>query len=603
MSVITWIHRRLERRDEGGFTLIELSVAMFVTLLVVAALAAAFLTSIRGIALAKQRQAATGLATATMEQFRAIDSATLSSGMTCSDVTSDTRITLSGSCASGVTGTFAPGFGGISEPVVLQTSGPTAAPLNPHKSTKTVENVTYTVASYVTRPTATSQSFNLTVIISWASSVSKGTKQIVQRSVSFSPSRCLSSATHPYSGACQAEFNGDAGLSKAGITVVNADDGVSPIPGLGTLTKLDLDWANLSATLNAEQITTLNGLAGSTGVTSTNGVVTAVGNRSATTSADSDPASASTGVSTSSMSQQTSMTTPSATGTGGTLSLSATTTDTGSLDSRTSSTASSCYDASNVLLNALNLPCTWGNVQPSGSAAQLTLSLPNSAPNWTLVSYGPSASPARSVVARTSTSGGTACPTASTPGCLTSQAKRSLGTIALGGLPSAGGGDSAPEGWTGNLITVSGLSESAYAEAGPGHRNPSFTRSAGTVSYYDVGSHSVKTVPSFTTMTSDFSVNLGTTTGTYTQGAHETVIKLSGSLTAGSVTPTAPSVSIPDAACKTSACAYSATPSSSLTATLVYDITVDGVQATRFAVKVDLGSLVARASYKAAFDA
>ena len=595
------IRRRLNSGDEG-FTLVELSVAMFVTLLVVAALAAAFLSSIRGIALAKQRQAATGIATATMEQFRAIDYATLSSGMTCSDLAGDTRVTLSGGCSSGVTGTFTPGFSGISEPVVVQTSGPAAAPLNPHKTTRNVENAVYTVASYVTRPSASSQSFNLTVIVSWSTSVSKGVKQIVQRSVAFSPSRCLSSATHPYAGACQAQFNGDAGVSKAGITIVNADDGVSPIPGFATLTKLDLDWANLSSTLNSEQITTLNGLTGATGVTMLNGLTSASGGASATTSADSDPGSASLGTSTATLAPG-SPSMLSAIGTVGTMTLSPTTTDSGMLDSRTSSTATSCYDAANVAINATGLPCSWGTVQPSGTASELNLYLAGSAPNWNLATWGPSASAGRSVVSRVGTAGGTACPTTTTPGCVTSQASRSLGSISIGGLPTANGGDTPPTGWTGSLITVSGLQETAYAEAGPGHRNPTFTRSGGTVSYYDVATGTIKTVPTFTTRTSDFTVNLGTTTGTYTKGSHTAVINLSGTLTAGSVTPVAPSISIPDATCKSSSCAYSATPVSSLVATLVYEVKVDGAAATKFAVRVDLGSLVARASYKAAFDA
>jgi hypothetical protein len=206
-------------------------------------------------------------------------------------------------------------------------------------------------------------------------------------------------------------------------------------------------------------------------------------------------------------------------------------------------------------------------------------------------------------VSRIGTSGGTACPTTATPGCITSQATRSLGTVSLGGLPSAQSGDLAPSGWTGSLITVSGLQESAYAEAGPGHRNPTFTRSAGTVSYYDVATQTVKTVSNFTTMTSDQTVNLGTTSGTYYKGGHTTVIGLTGSMRVGAAAPISPSVSIPDVNCKTAACAYSATPASTLVATLVYSISIDGSAITSFAVSVDLGALVARASYKAAFDA
>jgi len=596
------IRRRLNATDEG-FTLIELSVAMFVTMLVVSALAAAFLGSIKGISVAKQRQAATGIATATMEQFRAIDYATLSSGMSCNDLAGDTRVTLSGSCASGVTGTFNPGFGGISEPVVLQTSGPAAAPLNPHKTTKNVENVKYTIASYVTRPAANSQSFNLTVIVGWQSVASKVAKQVVQRSVAFSPSRCLSSATHPYAGACQAEFNGDAGLSKAGITVVNSTDGTGPLSGLESATKLDLDWANLSSTLNSEQITTLSGLIGTTGVTSSGASALATGGASSTVSADTDPGSVSGGVSTAALSQA-STTALQATGTGGgTLSLSPTTSDSGTLDARASSGAATCYDATNTVIAANNLPCSWGTLQPSGTAATLALALPGGAPNWTLASWGPSSSAARSVVSRVGVSGGTACPTTVTPGCVTSQATRSLGTVSLGALPTPQSGDAAPTGWTGSLITVSGLQESAYAEAGPGHRNPSFTRSAGSVSYYDVATQSVKTVSNFTTLATDLAVNLGTTTGTYYKGGHTTVISLAGSMRVGAAAPISPSISIPDTTCKTTACTYSATPSSTLIATMVYSISIDGAPATAFAVSVDLGALVARASYKAAFDA
>jgi type II secretory pathway pseudopilin PulG len=595
------IRRRLNATDEG-FTLIELSVAMFVTLLVVSALAAAFLGSIRGIALTKQRQAATGIATATMEQFRAIDYATLSSGMSCNDLTGDTLVTLSSGCSTGVTATFNPGFGGISEPVVVQTSGGTAAPINPHKTTKTLENATYTIASYVTRPAANSQSFNLTVIVTWKTAVSKVTKQVVQRSVAFSPSRCLSSATHPYAGACQASFNGDAGLSKAGITVINATDGSSPITGFGSLTKLDLDWANLSSTLNSEQITTLSGLLGTTGVTTSGSGSSATGGASSTVTADTDPGSASGGVATGSVTQP-GVTALSTSGSAGTLSLTPTTTDSGQLDARTQSGASTCYDASNTVINATNLPCSWGNLAATGSAAGLTLALPAGAPNRTLASWGPSASPARAVVSRVSASGGTACPTTTSPGCVTSQASRSLGTVSLGALPPTQSGDAPPTGWTGSLITVSGLQESAYAEAGPGHRNPVFTRSAGTLSYYDVASQSVKTVSNFTTLPSDLAVNLGTTTGTYYKGGHTTVIGLTGSMRVGAAAPISPSVSIPDVNCKTAACAYSATPASTLVATLVYSISIDGSAITSFAVSVDLGALVARASYKAAFDA
>lgn len=594
--------RQRFHRDEGGFTLIELSVAMFITLLVMGVLGSTFLASISGIALAKQRQQATALATATMEQFRAIDYATIQSGMTCSDLAGDTRVTLSGACGAGVTGTFTPGIGGISEPLVLQTTGASVAPLLPHRRTQTSENVVYTIGAYVSRPTATSQAFNLSVIVSFASGSSKGTKTVIQRSVGFSPSRCLSSATHPYAGACQASLSGDAGLTKAGINVLNATDGVSTIAGFDG-SQLSLSLNSLSATLNSEQITKLGGMVSTSRIDRIAASTASDGGVTANAVADNDPASAGTGIDTKTVTQSVG-TALSLVGTGGLLSGSPTTSDTGSLDVRTASAASSCVDAAGAILSVLNQPCTWGTAQRQGTGSSLRLMLPGGA-NTTFALARVAASPAaaRAVVARVGTAGAVACPTTSGPGCVTSQASRSVGTVTLGGLPVANGGDIPPVGWGGSLISITGLTESGFAEAGPGRRNPTFTRSAGTLTYYDVATQSVKTLTNFRTLTSDFVADLGTTVGNYKDGAQDVVISLTGSMRVGAVTPIAPSITAPDATCKTTACSYSATPASTLLATMTYNITINGVAATSFALTVDLGAVLTRATYKAAFDA
>ncbi len=596
-------HRRL-RPTEDGFTLIELSVAMFITLLVLAALAGSFIGSLSGVALAKQRQAATGLATGVMEQLRATDYGTLSAGMTCSDVVGDPRVSLSGACASGVTATFTPGIASISEPLVLQVSGPAAAPIVPHiqpAATTKIENVAYGVSTYVSKATLTATSFDLTVLVSWTSSVSKGIKTVIQRSVAYSPSRCLSSATHPYAGACQAAFNGDSGLTKAGITVLNADDGTSNIPGLNGK-KVDLTLNGVSSTLSAEQITNLTAVTSTTGAdaysasshTSSGGISTSV-------AADTDPSSDAASTSTGSVTQP-STSAVSLSDTAGVLSLAPSSGDAGSLSSNAASTGSSCIDAAGSFLAALNQPCSWGAVQATGSSSVLNLALPSGAPNFNLASIGTSPGPTRSVVARVGTAGGSACPTASGVGCLTAQATRTLGTVLLGGLPTAKSGDAPPAGWTGSLITVSGLQESAYSEVGQGARSPSFTRTGGVLTYYDGATGTVKTLTNFKTLTSNFSANLGMTTGSYTLGSQTVVVSLSGSMVVGAAAPL-PNVANADATCKLSACLSSATPASTLSATLVYSITLNGMPTTRFAVTVDLGAVLARSSYKAAFDA
>jgi hypothetical protein len=185
---------------------------------------------------------------------------------------------------------------------------------------------------------------------------------------------------------------------------------------------------------------------------------------------------------------------------------------------------------------------------------------------------------------------------------VTAQSARSLGTVRLGGLPSSsGGGDQLPSGWPGYLIRVAGVQESAQAEAGIGAQAPGFTRSAGTVSYYNVNTHTTQTLD-LTTLAANTDVDLGTTQAQYTWGGHEVDISITASFRAGQAVGVA-TTSATDPTCKTAACTATATAPSTVTATLVYEIDVDGATASSFAMVADLGACVARASYTAAFDA
>jgi type II secretory pathway pseudopilin PulG len=588
---------------DEGFTLIELTVAMVVTMLVMSSLIIVFLGSIRGVALAKQRQAATALATSTMEQFRALDYGTLSAGLYCSDLVGDTNITIVGTCgAAGATVTLAVPGTSISETVKVQTGTPsgTVGPVYPHIATKAVENVNFKTKAYVTVSPTTPAAFNLTVLVSWSSNVSKGTKTVTQRSTEFSPSRCLSSATHPYSGACQAAFNGDAGFSSAVISVTNTSGDGQDIPGFGG-SSVQLALGALSSTLGVEQISKLTGKAQTTSATAvTDSGATSTGGVSGAVAADSDPSSATNGTSTATVSQS-SVSTVSISGGAGVLGAVPASGGSGSLDARVSSTTSSCLDAAGVGILATNRPCTWGSRQSAGTGGSVTLQLPNGAPNFTIASASPAAAPSRSTVAVIPGSGGTACPTASGAGCITAQSSRSMGVYALGGLPTPKTGDTAPPAnWNGALINLSGVVENAYAESGIGARTPKFTRSAGTLTYYDQPSASYKTVD-MTALAADTAYTVAPVTATFNQGGHVEAFSVSASFTLGASTASASTAA--DPACKTTACTASATPSSTLRATVVYSISMDGIPTTSFAVSVDLGNCVARTSYTAAFDA
>lgn len=598
---------RFRRRQnaEEGFTLVELTVAMVVTMLVLTSLIIVFLGSIRGVALAKQRQAATGLATGTMEQFRALDYGTLSAGLYCSDLAGDANVTVSGTCGGGGTATLAPAGSSINETVKVQTGTPPAggvAPIYPHVATKTIENVTYTTKAYVTVSPTTPAAFNLTVLVTWTSSVTKGvTKTVTERSTEFSPSRCLSSATHPYSGACQAAFNADAGFASAVISISDGNGG-SNIQGFDGAKQLQLALGSLSATLGVEQVSKLTGkLQTTSAAAATDSGTTTSGGVVGTVAADSDPSSVTSGAPQTASVSQSGVSTVSLSGDAGVLSAVPLSGGTGNLDAEVSSTGTSCQDASGGTINASQRPCTWGKRQSSGTAGKMNLQLPNGAPNFNVVTVQPDPVAARATVAVVPSAGGTACPTASGAGCVTAQSSRSLGAMSLGGLPSGSGSDIVPANWGGSLLSLSGVVESAYSDSGIGARAaPQFTRSAGTLNYYDSTTSSVKSL-NLASLASDTQVTVAPVTATYFGGGHTTQIVMSATFTAGRSSFS--SVTAPDSTCKTQACSKSASPPSTLVAKIFYTISLDGVQTTSFAVNVDLGACVANTSYTAAFDA
>src|SRR4051812_40128585 len=355
---------------------------MVVTMLVLTSLIIVFLGSIKGVALSKQRQAATGLATSTMEQFRALDYGSLSAGLYCSDVLTGEgptpNVSVSGTCGAGGTVTLAPPGSSINETVKVQTGTPPAggiAPINPHVSTKTIENVTYTSKAYVTVSPTTPAAFNLTVLVSWTSSVARGTKTVTERSVEFSPSRCLSSATHPYSGACQAAFNADAGFANAVVTISDASGGAH-IQGFDAARQLQLALGSLSATLGVEQVSKLTGKVQTTSATATTDAGnTSTGGTTGTVAADSDPSSATLSTPQTTSVSQGSVNTVSLSATAGTLNATPATGGTGALAARVSSDPSTCADSPSTWIVADQRPCTFGTRQASGTAAQVKLQL------------------------------------------------------------------------------------------------------------------------------------------------------------------------------------------------------------------------------------
>src|SRR2546430_7766984 len=95
---LRWIRVRLA--PEGGFTLVELMVALGVILLALLAMAYTATIGFSDIALARQRQGATGLANQTIEQIRALPFDVLKKGLSNADLTGGGDPNITGGCGA-----------------------------------------------------------------------------------------------------------------------------------------------------------------------------------------------------------------------------------------------------------------------------------------------------------------------------------------------------------------------------------------------------------------------------------------------------------------------------------------------------------------------
>ncbi|MGN6331126.1 MAG: prepilin-type N-terminal cleavage/methylation domain-containing protein [Motilibacteraceae bacterium] len=593
MTLCESLNCREGQRDEG-FTLVETVLAMAITFVVMAVLLVAFVSTLSTVTLSKQRQTATALATHVMEELRALPYATVTAGLKNTDTSGDPNI--SGS-------TFSPTVGGISgETLVTYATGADQSPLYPHRTTETVDGVNYTVGTYVTRAGTANPAYNLTVLVSWSSNVTKGaTKTVVQRSTSYSPSGCLSSATHPYSGPCQAFFNGQAGLSTAGITVTNDVDSTQPITGLSGLKAL-LSLPSLTAGVGVEQTTKLNGGAQTTqaAVTYADGTTSSSGGQAVTASADTDPSSTAQTTSSGSTGSQSSGA-QTLSGLAGTLAVTPTTGDSGSSGAYAVSTSTGCVNDAGTTINPLGQPCTSGSVQSTGTAGSITLNLSGAAavkslPTFSLANVGAAPSASRAYVSRLLSSAGSACPTPSGNGCITSGVTRSLGDVTVGRVPASSPGDNVPAGYD-YSFKVSGLAEQVYAESGTGTRSPAsaYSRTGGTLSYWNGSGYSTLNLA---TLTADTTVSTPVVTAYYYNIATLYVsVSVESTITASGK---AAAVSTGTSPCQAAACAVSSTGASVLRASTRYVVTLNGLPLTQFVVVTDLGSVLAQSSYQAA---
>ena len=501
---------RRRQSAEEGFTLIELIVTMAVISGVLLGLLAVQTSALSTVTLSRERQQATDLANRTMEQLRALPYDLVAAGLLDTDAmpAADPNITLIGGVRH-----FQPPGATVPEPLVTHAVAgcPVPAPdpipaicppvpLFPHVQagalTK-IGKVQFTVRSYVTLVNgAPNNGYWLTVDVSWSSAPSGGrTKRVRSRTQAYSPTGCLKTSTHPFSGPCQAFFDASAGTTPASISLTSDVPG-SPLLLGNSITGGSVSVPSLSAVVQAEQIVSTQSVSsGSQARYSTSlGEQESVDDETSTTVATTDPATgeATTPAHVVKPSSALPLDAGSSTDNVFRLAPASSSVDAAST-TRATNTANGCKTTTGAGFDS-NQVCSSGSTtstSPTGGTIDASLTYGPTA--FSLASIGGAASPARVTAARFVTSAGPYCTAAVDVGCVVADVERSFGATALGGVPSTAEGLPAAFTTSSSLLSVSGYTAKARSESGLGAEvlvpsltdsTPRATARAGTVSWW-----------------------------------------------------------------------------------------------------------------------
>lgn len=614
--------RRAVRAVDEGFTLVEIMLAMFIVASVMASMLGILVSSLSTIAQARQRQTATALATQTLESLRALpyDSVIQPDGST-------PDASLQFLAAGGPPYVFnadevLPDVASQPEQLVVnQWSG--------RDRSQTVNEVTYRIETYVSRApinAAGQQTFNITVVVSWVSTVHPQGRMTAQRSVAYSPPGCLSTANSPFAAPCQAYFTAQAGQAVGGIMISNPNDSTAPVLGFaaaGSGTSLELGLAGHGTHLLVEQTASANGRAHTTGarkVLVPEPLSVTTTGAAAVAAVDSDPSSAD-GMTANNL----------VSGTAGALSLDG---DAGTLIAYPSSDAGTgraailgesayCTGLAGTPLatgpTGQLRPCSSSQVQPG--ASRITYQ-PEGAFGFgsttiPLVQIG-SSGVARAISAQLAAANADACIGGSgavADGCSYAAANRSLSSVWIG-RPGAGTGPADPNFASRGILTLTSLAESVRTEEGNGARQPSFTRSGtlwvwaddgtGVGAYQSVNLADFAAPPSGSTPASKTWIVPPTSILYTSPSTAQMIISFQGTVTVQrpqlTRTPATRTGNLVQD-CRAEACVSEVTGGSTVISNLTVTITRNGTLIGEFAIAGNLGGLVSQATYKAAADA
>src|SRR5581483_2987539 len=157
-----WWQRRAA--DQAGFTVVEMVVATFVIMTALLAMAPVVSGALSKTACSRQRDAANSQANQLIEQVRSVSYSTVAAGADTNDTTftGDSNITSSGGVY-----TYTPTGETMPSNSAVGSSAP-SAPIDPLKSTTTVNNTTYTLRTYITNLSGTTGAYRVVALVSWS---------------------------------------------------------------------------------------------------------------------------------------------------------------------------------------------------------------------------------------------------------------------------------------------------------------------------------------------------------------------------------------------------------------------------------------------------
>jgi hypothetical protein len=576
--------RACARRDEQGFGLLELVVASTVMMTAITSLAYVATDAFGTIGMTRERSTANGLLDEALEQLRALPYSTIALGMETANLAGDPRVIGAGTALSPYR------LATTNERIVHVSNNVNVAPLVPNSSTRTVNGIVFTVRVYLSyfQDNPASGAYTGTAYVDWFSGLQGSSKTAFVRASTIifspppSPSACLSTTTHAFSGPCMPFFTGVASV-KGGRTLI----------ATGATTGAVIDTPGVATSSQIEQISRVQGWATTEALGMPSGTPNVWGPLSGNSQADNDPASPGSSsyeiVTGSSAPPSSTPTTPfgsavlNVTVGGATSFESVSTTAAGANNPAAPGGVNTCRDLGGTAI-ADSLPCsrTTGASGTMTSSVDLT-SLGGGLGSMDVVEQG--ATTVGVHTNRDTAPGGGRCAGTSNTGCISSSATRTISSLKIGGVPSA----LKPAGF-GSLIELTGYTDTATAAAGIGALDAQASSSAVNFRFWNGAGYSL--VPWASAVGTTVSSSLSVTTGVVT-------INITSNVRVGNVTalssPAATCMGSLALACRTHAEATLASP---LRGTVSYDVRVLGVSVLAFTVSVDMGDLSASAAYE-----